>query len=109
MPRVPGPRGARRSTGSSVPRRNKYSLVGVNELTPEGWQSIHGGYDTSKANEDANRVLPIDVLRELENEGAIGRLLEDYWAINVATGVPESAVRTARACETDVAANAQSR
>jgi betaine reductase len=57
----------------------KYSLVGVRALTSEGWQSIHGGYDTSRANEDPNRVLPIDVLRELEDEGAIGRLLEDYW------------------------------
>jgi glycine reductase complex component B subunit gamma len=57
----------------------KYSLAGVDALTPERWQSIHGGYDTSAANEDPNRVLPIDVLRELEAEGAIGRLLEDYW------------------------------
>jgi betaine reductase len=57
----------------------KYSLVGVDTLSPDRWQSIHGGYDTSAANEDPNRVLPIDVLRELEQEGAIGRLLEDYW------------------------------
>src|SRR6185503_8184725 len=57
----------------------KYSLAGVDVLTPEGWQSIHGGYDTTRANEDPNRVLPVDVLRELEAEGAIGRLLDQYW------------------------------
>ena len=57
----------------------KYSLVGVDDLTPEGWQSIHGGYDTTRANEDPDRVLPVDVLRELEAEGVIGRLLDDYW------------------------------
>jgi glycine reductase len=57
----------------------KYSLVGVRDLTPDRWQSIHGGYDTTRANEDPDRVLPVDVLRELEAEGAIGRLLEDYW------------------------------
>ena len=57
----------------------KYSLAGVDRLTPEGWQSIHGGYDTTRANEDPNRVLPIDVIRELEADGSIGRLHEEYW------------------------------
>jgi betaine reductase len=57
----------------------KYSLAGVDALTPAGWQSIHGGYDTTRANEDPNRVLPVDVLRELEAEGAIGRLHDQYW------------------------------
>jgi betaine reductase len=57
----------------------KYSLVGVDDLTPDRWQSIHGGYDTTRANEDPDRVLPVDVLRELEAEGAIGRLLDEYW------------------------------
>jgi len=57
----------------------KYSLAGINTLTPERWQSIHGGYDTTRANEDPNRVLPVDVLRELEADGSIGRLLDEYW------------------------------
>jgi betaine reductase len=57
----------------------KYSLAGIDRLTPERWQSIHGGYDTTRANEDPNRVLPVDVLRELEADGSIGRLLDEYW------------------------------
>ena len=57
----------------------KYSLAGVDALSPEGWQSIHGGYDTTRANEDPNRVLPVDVVRELEADGSIGRLLDEYW------------------------------
>lgn len=80
------------TSGGIVPRGNpdriestyatkwaKYSLLGVDHLTPQGWQSIHGGYDTTRANEDPNRVLPVDVVRELESEGAIGRLLDEYW------------------------------
>jgi betaine reductase len=80
------------TSGGIVPRGNpdriestyatkwaKYSLVGVDDLTPDRWQSIHGGYDTTRANEDPDRVLPLDVLRELEAEGAIGRLLDEYW------------------------------
>lgn len=57
----------------------RYSIAGVNDLTADRWQSVHGGYDTTRANEDPDRVLPVDVLRELEAEGAIGRLLDDYW------------------------------
>jgi ABC-type transport system substrate-binding protein len=36
----------------------KYSLIGVDDLTPEGWQSVHGGYDTTRANEDPDRIIP---------------------------------------------------
>ena len=57
----------------------KYSLAGVSDLTADRWQSVHGGYDTTRANEDPDRVLPVDVLRELEAEGAIGRLHDEYW------------------------------
>ena len=70
----------------------RYSLAGVHALTPEGWQSIHGGYDTTRANEDPNRVLPVDVLRELETEGRIGRLLDDYWVF-VGSGASTTSAR----------------
>ena len=83
----------------------KYSLVGVRALTPEGWQSVHGGYDTSRANEDPNRVLPIDVLRELEDEGAIGRLLEDYWVFVGSGASTTNARRFAQEMARDLVAN----
>jgi betaine reductase len=37
-------------------------------------QVAHGGYDPTFANEDGNRVLPVDVMAELEAEGEIGKL-----------------------------------
>jgi glycine reductase len=77
----------------------------VKALTPEGWQSIHGGYDTSRANEDPNRVLPIDVLRELEHEGAIGRLLEDYWVFVGSGASTTNARRFAQEMARDLVAN----
>ncbi len=93
------------TSGGIVPRGNpdriestyatkwaRYSLVGVDDLTPDGWQSIHGGYDTTRANEDPDRVLPLDVLRELEAEGAIGRLHDDYWAF-VGSGASTTSAR----------------
>jgi glycine reductase len=83
----------------------KYSLVGVKELSAGRWQSIHGGYDTSAANEDPNRVLPIDVLRELEQEGAIGRLLEDYWVFVGSGASTTNARRFAGEMARDLVAN----
>lgn len=48
---------------------------------------VHGGYDASFANEDPNRVLPIDALCDLVNTGEIGSLLDHYY-VTVGNGTP---------------------
>lgn len=59
---------------SSASHYGEYSIEGVDKLTSETYETAHGGYDPVYANEDPNRVLPIDVLREYEREGRIGKL-----------------------------------
>ena len=44
------------------------------DLTEETYETAHGGYDPVYANEDSDRVLPVDVLRDMEKEGKIGEL-----------------------------------
>lgn len=56
----------------------RYSLEGVDELKAGEWQSVHGGFSTQWANEDPHRILPLDIARELQREGAIGGLREEY-------------------------------
>jgi glycine reductase len=56
----------------------RYSLEGRDELQPGEWRSVHGGFSTVYANEDPHRILPLDAARELEREGRIGRLHEEY-------------------------------
>jgi glycine reductase len=57
----------------------RYSLEGIDSL-PEGeWQSVHGGFSTQWANDDPHRILPLDVARELVEEGRIGSLQEEYF------------------------------
>lgn len=51
------------------------------------FQSIHGGFSTVKANEDPNRILPLDVAREMEKEGRIGQLHSEYL-VTVGNGMP---------------------
>ena len=38
-----------------------------------------GGYDPVYANEDPDRVLPVDVMREFEKEGVIGKLHNKFY------------------------------
>ena len=56
----------------------RYPIAGVDALSPEQWQSVHGGFNTTRINEDPHRVLPLDVARELEREGVIGRIHPEF-------------------------------
>lgn len=69
-----------RVEASSATRYGKYDISGVERLTAESHETAHGGYDSTYANEDPNRVLPLDVVRDLEGEGTIGRLYPHYYA-----------------------------
>ena len=44
-------------------------------------QMIHGGCDPVYAQEDPNRMIPADVLKDMEAEGKIGKLSDTlcYW------------------------------
>ena len=65
----------------------RYSIAGADALPPEQWQSVHGGFDTTRINEDPHRVVPLDVARELEREGAIGRLHPEFFTTTGNTSV----------------------
>jgi len=65
---------------SSARNYGAYNLEGVMDLTSENFQTAHGGYDQTFANEDPDRVLPVDVLRLMEKEGRIGRLFPTFFA-----------------------------
>ena len=59
---------------SSASHYGEYDITGVTDLTEDTYETAHGGYDPVYANEDADRVLPVDVLRDMEKEGMIGEL-----------------------------------
>lgn len=81
-----------RIESASASRYGEYSLEGLQMASAEAFQSVHGGYDPTYANQDPNRVLPLDVLRDLEREGRIGKLHETYYAtVGNATSVERAA------------------
>lgn len=51
-----------------------YPLGNSDGLEPGVWESVHAGYDPVYANEDPDRVAPVDVLKTLEKKGVIGEL-----------------------------------
>jgi glycine reductase len=65
---------------SSASKYGKYDIRSVGALSPETYETTHGGYDPTHANRDPHRVLPLDVIRDLEREGAIGDLYPYYYA-----------------------------
>ena len=57
----------------------RYPLAGVDSFTAERYVSVHAGFDTTDANADPNRLVPLDVVRELESEGRIGALHDSFY------------------------------
>jgi len=68
-----------RIESSSASKYGEYDITGVNDLTAETYETAHGGYDPVYANTDADRVLPVDVLREFVSEGIIGKLHDKFY------------------------------
>lgn len=72
---------------SAASKFGAYQLAGLSDLTGTSHESVHGGYDRTYVNEDPDRVVPLDVLREMESEGVFGKLY-DYFFATVGTGTP---------------------
>lgn len=55
----------------------EYSVEGMDSLEQGVFESVHAGYDPVYANQDPDRVAPLDVLRMLEREGKIGSVYQN--------------------------------
>lgn len=65
---------------SSASKYGEYDIDGVMDLTVETYETAHGGYDPTYANTDSDRVIPVDVLRQMEKEGKIGSLHRYFYS-----------------------------
>lgn len=74
-----------RIEASSASRYGKYDISGIDDLVEGEWVTAHGGFDASYADADMDRVIPVDVLRQYEKEGKIGKL-HDYFYSTVGNG-----------------------
>ena len=68
----------------------RYELGGEISLATGRYESVHGGFDVTLGNEDPNRLVPLDTVRELEGEGRVGRLHEAFYT-TTGNGTPVAA------------------
>jgi glycine reductase complex component B subunit gamma len=64
--------------GSAATRWGSYKIDGCDDLKGEEYEISHGGYDPQFVLQDPDRLVPLDVMRELEKSGAIGELYEEF-------------------------------
>jgi glycine reductase len=75
---------------TTIPIRN------VNTLTADKFDAVHSGYDTASANQDPNRLVPLDTMRELAHEGVIGGVHEFIHSTGGAHAAVENATQIGR-------------
>jgi glycine reductase len=64
--------------GSAATRWGSYKIEGCDDLKGEDYEISHGGYDPQFVRQDPDRLVPIDAMRELEKEGVIGKLHDEF-------------------------------
>ena len=64
--------------GSAATRWGMYSIKGCQDLDGADYEISHGGYDPQFVRQDPDRLVPLDVMRELEREGVIGQLHDEF-------------------------------
>ena len=68
----------------------KYNIAELKDLEPGKWEAVHGGYNVAFMNKNPHYGVPLDALRALESEGAIGagKLYPAYYVIPGNQGSP---------------------
>jgi betaine reductase len=66
--------------GARCTKFARYPIWPKDSLPAKQFESIHRGFDTNLINEDPNRLLPIDVLINMEERGEIGKLFPFFYS-----------------------------
>jgi glycine reductase len=57
----------------------RYPIGDVASLSAAAYESVHAGFDTTAANADPNRLVPLDAARALEAAHAFGHLHDVFY------------------------------
>jgi glycine reductase complex component B subunit gamma len=55
-----------------------YDISALDDLRGEHYEVSHRGYDTRYVEQDPDRLVPVDVLRDMEKTGIVGKLHEQF-------------------------------
>ena len=79
-----------RIEAKAATRFGSYSLKGKDRLDPGDYEVNHVGYTPVFVLQDPDRLVPVDVMRDLEREGVIGKLYEKFYATTGAVNIVEN-------------------
>jgi betaine reductase len=87
---------------SMATKFGRYSIEGLAGMTPDRFTVAHGGYDNQYAKADPNRLVPLDVLRDLAAEGKIGAVGDFFYTTAGNATSVEHAARFGREIAQDI-------
>jgi glycine reductase len=70
-------------------RFGRYDIKNVDTLNPADYEVSHEGYDSVLIRQDPNRLVPVDVLRDLEKERRIGKLHDKFYSTTGVANIVE--------------------
>jgi glycine reductase complex component B subunit gamma len=74
---------------ATATRYGRYDIGAKERLDSADYEVNHGGYDSRLVVQDPNRLVPVDVMREMEREGAIGSLHNWFYSTTGLTCIVE--------------------
>ncbi len=64
--------------GMAATRWGAYDISQADDLAGKDYEISHGGYDPRFVQADPDRLVPLDALRQLEKEGAVGKVHDEF-------------------------------
>lgn len=83
----------------------KYPVAELKTLEPGMWEAVHGGYNVASMNANPLYGVPLDALRELQQEGRYEDLYPAYYVIPGNQGSPAAMQRVGREIAAELKAN----
>ncbi len=70
-----------KQVSSNTTRYYRHSVAELRSLSGNDWEAYHSGYFNHIVNSNPNYILPLNFLRDLEDEGTIGGVYEGIYAL----------------------------
>lgn len=70
-----------KQVSANATRYHRHSVAHLSTLSGTDWEAYHAGYFNHIVNSNPNYILPLNFLRDLETEGAIGGVFEWMYAL----------------------------
>lgn len=86
-------------------RFGRYEIKGIDKLSPQNYEVSHEGYDSGLVRKDPNRLVPVDVMRDLEREGVIGKLYDAFYSTTGVANIVETIRKMGEAIAEDLKAD----